>query len=269
MIVSLLLSATMPWISDAQLKRAFEGYEACFVMRDIASGETRRYNAAVSKIRFSPCSTFKIPNSLIALETGVARDEGHFYKWDGVVTPGRAAWNRDQTMATAMPNSVVWYYVRLAKDIGPNRMQTWINRLGYGNRRTHGDLKSPFWLDKTMAISADEQVAFLSKLVQGRLPASKRSTAIIEKITLASSGSGWRVNGKTGSGDGGGRPIGWYVGWVTKGGRQYAFACNIRGPKDAWGPKAKEITFGLLRQLRLIEGPAKDAPVRRVGGSRA
>ena len=47
-----------------------------------------------------PASTFKIPNSLIALETGVVADpDKEVFKWDGVkrsIEP----WNKDHTLRT-------------------------------------------------------------------------------------------------------------------------------------------------------------------------
>ena len=49
-----------------------------------------------------PASTFKIPNSLIALETGVVTDpDKDVFPWDGVKRPIEA-WNKDHTMRSAM-----------------------------------------------------------------------------------------------------------------------------------------------------------------------
>ena len=46
-----------------------------------------------------PASTFKIPNSIIALETGVVEDpDKDVFKWDGV-TRSIEAWNKDHTLA--------------------------------------------------------------------------------------------------------------------------------------------------------------------------
>src|ERR1700732_1534678 len=45
-----------------------------------------------------PASTFKIPNSIIALETGVVGDpDKDVFKWDGV-TSSIEAWNRDHML---------------------------------------------------------------------------------------------------------------------------------------------------------------------------
>ena len=56
-----------------------------------------------------PASTFKIPNTLIALEEGVIKDQFEVIKWDGVVRQ-YAPWNADQTLATAFSRSCVWCY---------------------------------------------------------------------------------------------------------------------------------------------------------------
>ena len=52
-----------------------------------------------------PASTFKIPNSVIALETGVVGDpDKDVFQWDGV-TRSIEAWNRDHTLRSAIAAS--------------------------------------------------------------------------------------------------------------------------------------------------------------------
>jgi beta-lactamase class D len=49
-----------------------------------------------------PASTFKIPNSIIALETGVVADpDKDIFKWDGVKR-SIEAWNKDHTLRSAI-----------------------------------------------------------------------------------------------------------------------------------------------------------------------
>src|SRR5215218_7552184 len=51
---------------------------------------------------FLPASTFKVPNSLIALETGVAADaDSTIFPWDRVVRDFDA-WNQDHTLRSAI-----------------------------------------------------------------------------------------------------------------------------------------------------------------------
>jgi len=68
-----------------------------------------------------PASTFKIPSSLIALETGVVQDlDKDVFKWDGV-TRSIEAWNRDHTMRTAIAASAVPVYQEIARSDGGDR----------------------------------------------------------------------------------------------------------------------------------------------------
>src|SRR4029077_20695418 len=83
---------------------------------------------------FLPASTFKIPNSLIALETGVVEDpDKDVFKWDGVKRDIEA-WNRDHTMRSAIAASAVPVYQEIARRIGQERMQKYVDLFEYGNR---------------------------------------------------------------------------------------------------------------------------------------
>ena len=66
-------------------------------------------------------------------------------------------------MKTAFQNSVVWYYQEVARRVGPEEMQHYLDAAGYGNRKV-GSQVDLFWLDGTLRISADEQVEFLKQL---------------------------------------------------------------------------------------------------------
>ena len=69
-----------------------------------------------------PASTFKIPNSLIALETGVVADtDNEVFKWDGVKR-SIENWNRDHTLSSAFAASAVPVYQDIARRIGAERM---------------------------------------------------------------------------------------------------------------------------------------------------
>ena len=93
-------------------------------------------------------------------------------------------WNHDHTLASATRESVVWYFQELAARIGPERMQEYIDKIGYGNKDISGGLTT-FWLGSSLQISALEQVDLLNKLYSGQLPFSAANTAILQKnITL-------------------------------------------------------------------------------------
>jgi beta-lactamase class D len=231
----------------------FQGYAGTIVLYDQANERYLIYNEPQSRKRLSPCSTFKIYNSLIGLETGVLADEDVYtlIKWDGTerTFPN---WNRDHTLASATRESVVWYFQDLASRIGAERMQEQLDKLGYGNRDISGGLTT-FWLQSSLQISAVEQVELLARLYSGRLPFAARNAAIVKRNITLSGGNGTTFMGKTGSGFADGRwLLGWFVGCVEKGDSRYIFAVNIEAPDGASGGAAKKITAAILKDLDIL-----------------
>lgn len=229
---------------ERDLGRFFEGFRGAFVMLDPGNNKSILFNREQCEKRLSPCSTFKIPNSLIGLETGVIKDENHLVKWDGTRYPYEP-WNRDHILRSAVSNSVVWYFQELASKVGEERMKKYVHELHYGNEDISGGL-TKFWLGSSLKISAEEQVDFLCKLYRNELPFSQRSVDITRKIIILDETDERIFRGKTGSGtilqeDGKVKSsLGWFIGWVErkepKGAR--VFAVNIEGGDGATGKKA-------------------------------
>lgn len=232
-LASLALASTSVTAGDSErdLGAFFPGFRATLVVRDVRAGRTLRHAAPLAARRASPCSTFKIPNSLIGLETGVIADASFVLPWDGI-RRSREEWNRDHDLRSAMKQSVVWYYQELARRVGPERMQKWVFALRYGNEDISGGIDR-FWLGSSMRLSADEQVDFLGRLHAGELPVSPRSAAIVKEILLQDApGFGVVYRGKTGScqDPGAPQPHGWWVGSVEKEGSLVLYAARIEGP---------------------------------------
>ena len=134
-----------------------------------------------------PASTFKIPNSLIALETGVVVDpDKDVFKWDGVVRSFEA-WNRDHTLRSAIAASAVPVYQEIARRIGPERMQKYVDLLDYGNRNIGGGIDQ-FWLTGDLRIDPVEQVNFVDRLRRGALPVSKRGQEQVRRYSARHQG---------------------------------------------------------------------------------
>ncbi|HEV2914565.1 MAG TPA: penicillin-binding transpeptidase domain-containing protein [Pyrinomonadaceae bacterium] len=235
----------------------FKETEGCFVLYDLKRDHYTRYNEARCRERFNPKSTFKIPNSLIGLETGVIRDADFLIPWDkqkyppdGWDTEPFIQWKRDHTLRTAFQNSVVWYYRELAQRVGAERMKKYVTAFNYGDRNISGPIDY-FWLNNTLKISADEQVEFLKKFYLYKLAVARRSVDIVREIMVREQTPGYRLSGKTGGGAlESGRFIGWFVGYVETGGDTYFFATNIEGPtylsiRDKRIDLTKQILSGL------------------------
>lgn len=229
------------------------GFIGTFIMYDETNDQYIVFNKSQSTKRLSPCSTFKIYNSLIGLETGVLDTEDVYtlYKWDGTQYPF-PAWNHDQTLASATRDSVVWYFQKLATNIGTERMQENLDKIGYGNRDISGGLTT-FWLRSSLQISAWEQVDLLYKLYSGKLPVSPDNVEVVKRNITLSESNDIRFMGKTGSGFEDGKwKLGWFVGCVEKQGRRYYFATNIQAPDGATGGKAREISKVILKNLGVL-----------------
>lgn len=237
--------------TDLNVKTAFQKYDGTFVLLDTKSGTVYRFNEGRAAMRLSPCSTFKIFNSLVGLETGVLSGKDHLMKWDGTEY-SIASWNGDQTLQSAISNSVVWYFQRVARSIGPQRMQKFVDLVGYGNRDISGGIDK-FWLGNSLTISADEQVDFLRRLCDGNLPFADSTMNLVKQMIGLKKTDAGVLHGKTGTDQVEGRNVlGWFVGYVEQPNRCYVFATNISARDGADGAKAREITEHLLKQRGIL-----------------
>lgn len=248
-------------ISKEDLSGYFAGYDSCFVLFDQNKNEYSIYNEPKSQKQVSPCSTFKIMNALIGLESKILADENTTFKWDGTDYYNEV-WNKDQTLASAITNSTFWYFQKSASKVGADSMQSYLNKVGYGNKDISGGI-TQFWEQSSLLISPKEQVEMLRRIYSYQIPISKRNIDIVKKILVLSKENGAVLSGKTGSGlKGSGRfiqqgsddgyIIGWFVGYVEKDSNVYYFAVNIEGEKDAYGGKAKEITLKILQDKKIF-----------------
>lgn len=241
------------------LARHFEGREGTFVLVDGRTGDTLRHNPERARTRFLPASTFKIPNTLIALETGVASGSDFALAWDHTVAPRQPwwpdVWARDHTLRTALPHSVVWFYQEIARRVGPERMAEHLRRFDYGNADTSGGIDR-FWLTGGLRISANEQIAFLQRFYHGALGADPAATALAKELLVLEDTPTYRLSGKTGwvgLGEPDAPQLGWLVGYVERDGAVSFFALNldIRRSEDAAARLA--ITRTVLQEVGLID----------------
>ncbi|MFC5742414.1 class D beta-lactamase [Dyella tabacisoli] len=210
-----------------------------------------------AKHPYLPASTFKLFNALVALDTAAVKDEYEVIRWDGKVRSidGKpfAEWNRDQSLASGMRYSTVWLYQEVARRAGQERMQQWIDKAGYGNRDIGGGIDM-FWLSGKLRISAEQQIDFLRRLADDKLPFSPRAQETVRRISITESMPAYVLHAKTGWGthaaqNAANDDIGWYVGWVERDGRRWFFAMNLDLSATSDGAKRVPLTKELLRQL--------------------
>jgi beta-lactamase class D len=217
----------------------------CVSVYDTASGRWQRYNPVQCAQRLSPASTFKIFNALVGLETSVLDGPDTMLRWDGMERE-LDEWNRDHTLRTAVRDSVVWYFQDVASMVGKGLMQHYIDAAGYGNRDISSGIDS-FWLDGSLAISADEQVRFIDRLLKYDAPFSHRNVDIVRELLRQDSYGYSDLYGKTGTVilDNGVR-VGWYVGWVEREQGPLIFSLNLMGTSGVSGQAARRTVLSIL-----------------------
>ena len=246
-----------PVINQTQtvdLGRFFQelGINGSIAIAQLNSSQIYEFNPSRNDIPFFPASTFKIFNSLVALETGVIADDVAVLTWDGIQRD-IAAWNQDTNLRQAFKNSVVWFYQVLARKIGYERMQTYIHQVGYGN----GQIGTPeqidqFWLRGPLQITPYQQIEFLQRLYRGDLPFSDRSLNLVKDIMIFERTPDYVLRGKTGWINQTTPGLGWFVGYLEQNNNVYFFATNIDMQKVEDAPARIEITRRSLKALGLL-----------------
>lgn len=217
-------------------------------------------NHARSLQQFSPCSTFKIPNALIALQAGSLRGADTLLRYDANRDPRQdwwpQRWDRDHTLATAIRYSVVWYFQELARRTGAPVMQAALDAMGYGNRDISGGIDQ-FWLSSSLRISAAEQVAFLRSFHAGHLGFAEAHAGLVKSALIIDVDDDWQLSAKTGGCElADERFLGWYVGYVESSEDTVFFALNTEA--DTWQEVQQRrmalLEFALRRVSRWPDG---------------
>lgn len=252
---------------DKSLKKYFDENKAdgCFALLDNGTGKFTVYN--LSRYRDSsylPASTFKIVNSLIGLQTGKISSDSMVIKWDGIKRRV-ADWNKDLTMYEAFRVSSFPYYQEVARRIGKDTMEYWLNVLNYAAKKDKDTAKfvirtrvDTFWLDNSVKITPDVQLGIVKKLYFDQLPFfHKYNQEIVKRAMLFEANSNYKLSYKTGWGfNEKGNNIGWVVGWIEENQHPYFFVLNIESADpnfDMWNIRMKMLK-DILKQLGFMEG---------------
>ncbi len=242
---------------DTDLKQYFDAknVDGCFTMMDNSTGGITVYNMMMDTTRVTPASTFKIVNSLIGLETGRITDEKMVIKWDGVKRY-KDEWNKDLTMTEAFKVSAVPYYQEVARRIGRDTMQRWIDSIGYGNKTITGSIDS-FWLNNNLKISPDEQIGLMKRIYFDQLPFRKSTQQQVRDVMLQEDNTMYKLSYKTGWGfDEKNNALGWLVGWVEENRHVYFFATLLKSNKKEYDMKDArlDITKSILNHYGFLKG---------------
>lgn len=280
-IISALFILTLFSCKDARVSEhadwatRFKAYgidSGCFMLRDHAHETIELYNRPRCLQRFTPASTFKIFNSLVALETSVAPDERLIIPWNGVV--GRPEWNKDMDMREAFKVSNLLYYQEIARRVGNRNFQHYLDTVKYGNMKI-GPAVDSFWIDNSLLISPDEQVGFIRRLYFNELPFLERTQSIVKSMMLREDTANNRFYYKTGTGfTPQNRKVLWVVGFLEhvtrvkepKGSMNksgvhnypYFFALNFEVPRDNPSRNWYDVRIKLMHELLNDYGATRD-----------
>ena len=237
-------------VSYVDLSTYFGEYEGSFVLYDLENDAWSIHDKEHATLRVAPNSTYKIYDALFGLEEDIITPENSFIAWDGKNYPFDT-WNTDQTLQSAMSNSVNWYFQSLNEQLGVHSVNKYIQQIKYGNENMSGNFSS-YWMESSLKISPIEQVELLTKLQNNSFGfAPENINAVKDAICLSSSDAG-TFYGKTGTGRVDGQDVnGWFIGYIETADNTYFFATNIGADSDATGGNATEITMSILSDMNI------------------
>ncbi len=199
---------------------------------------------------FLPASTFKIPNTLIALEERVISSPDEMFKWDGKVR-FVDAWNQDHSLRSAFPVSCVWYYQELARRIGNDKYLSYFHQFNYGNKKTGPDVDI-FWLEGDLRITPEEQITFLKKIYRNDLPINQENMDLLKEIMVFEETDAYTIRAKTGWAIRTDGEHAWWVGYVTTKDDVWFFSINIEIPSNEIYGKQKEIAREAMHMIGIL-----------------
>lgn len=259
-ITFLLLFLVSHWAIAQKSLPQFEhyfkeaGFKGSFSFYDLDKKEYATTDKADFIKATSPASTFKVPNTFIALETKSVQDEKEIIKWDG--TPKRLKiWEQDYDLDLAYKNSAFWFYQEIAKRVGEEKYHEFLKVLDYGNQDISGGL-TMFWLGSSLKISPKNQLEMLQKIQAETAPFSARTYRIGKEIMVEEKTDAYTLRAKTGWADTKPTHVGWYIGYVETKGNVYFFATRLYQPdaqqSDDFGKQRKEISRKILGELGIL-----------------
>ena len=229
--------------------------DGTFALLNNGTGNFTIYNLDRYKdSAFLPASTFKIVNSLIGLQTGIITNDSMIIKWDGVVR--RPEWDKDLSMYQAFRVSAVPYYQEVARRIGKDTMQFWLDSLSYGTKKIKGPIDS-FWLNNTLKITPDEQLGLVKRLYFNQLPFHRINQEIVKRAMLFEDKPEYKLSYKTGLGrKENGNSLAWVLGYIEENRHPYFFVLNIesKDPHVDLATVRMKVLKDILGQLGFMQG---------------
>lgn len=209
-----------------------------------------------SKLGKLPASTFKVPHSMIALETSTIENEATIFKWNGEKRALKN-WEQDLSFKEAYHESCVPCYQGVARKIGVDKMKKHLKRLDYGKIEVDSSTIDNFWLTGKSMINQFQQIDFLKRFYESKLSITPRTEKIMKSIMIMDENEDYILSGKTGWSTDKGQDNGWFIGFLESENKVYYFATNIE-PLEGFDMMTfpmirKDITYSAFRKLHIIK----------------
>lgn len=235
-------------IEEVDYSNLFGSSKGCAVLYDTNSSSYIVYNPDKMTERIAPCSTYKIFSALNALEQGIITTDYNTLLWDGTPQPF-LTWSSDQTLMSAMRNSVNWYFQHLDAYAGASELSAFYQTIHYGNCKVSSKLEN-YWNGASLKISPLEQVELLKNLYENMLDCNAENMEAVKQAIFLSDNFGNRLYGKTGTGQTGEvETMGWFVGYVESADNTYFFAVNLQNADGANGNDAAQVVYSIFDSL--------------------
>lgn len=251
-------------ITEVNWESYFDGINGSAVIYNPSDNSYQIYNQETALSQRSPCSTFKIISSLIALENEIIIPDNSVRAWSGEAF-WNENWNRDINFEDAFRTSCVWYYREVIDEIGKDVMQDELNKLQYGNcdisdwegylnTNNNNRALTGFWIESSLKITPKEQVEVLDRIFGEHSAYSQETQDNLKQVMLLTEqpDKDMLVYGKTGLGKAYGVVVdAWFTGFADTADERRYF-CVYLGEtdgKDVSSTKAKEIALEIISDL--------------------
>lgn len=252
---------TEPIITETDWSDYFEGINGAAVIYNPTENSYQIYDQELALTQRSPCSTFKIISSLIALENGIIEPDNSTRTWSGEIF-WNEEWNRDIDFSSAFHASCVWYFREVIDEIGKDTMQEELKKLEYGNcdisdwaGRLNANNNNPvltgFWIESSLLVSPKEQAEVMQRIFGDNSDYSEKTLEQLKQVMLLPEQNETDISiyGKTGMGKAYGIVVdSWYTGFADTTDNRIYF-CVYLGETDnqnVSSAKAREIAIKIV-----------------------
>lgn len=226
MVTTATLCSASPPIPQGRVEAHFQGLSHLLLIQE--GSQIQRFGTLDPDEALAPCSTFKLPHAVLALE-------------EGALGPGRMERTCDPEechtahralgLEAAIQHSCVSYFRQVARELGAARERRALARMRYPATGSFQPADG-FWLSTAgLRITARQQLAWIRRFYTEDLGVKPQHLATVRQASLRVDTPAWTLWGKTGSsGPGGNRPHGWFVGRIHwKDGREAFVALLVKG----------------------------------------